>query len=31
MVVREIMETSSMPLNVDMDDKDVATTLKEMI
>ena len=28
MVVREIMETSSMPLNVDMDDKDVATTFE---
>ena len=28
MVVREIMETSSMPLNVNMDDKDVATTFE---
>ena len=28
MVVREIMETSSMPLNVKMDDKDVATTFE---
>ena len=28
MVVREIMETSLMPLNVDMDDKDVATTFE---
>ena len=28
MVVREIMETSSMPLNVSMDDKDVATTFE---
>ena len=28
MVVREVMETSSMPLNVDMDDKDVATTFE---
>ena len=28
MVVREIMETISMPLNVSMDDKDVATTFE---
>ena len=28
LVVREIMETSSMPLNVNMDDKDVATTFE---
>ena len=28
MVVREIIETSSMPLNVNMDDKDVATTFE---
>ncbi len=28
MIVREIMETSSMPLNVNMDDKDVATTFE---
>ena len=28
MVVREIMETSSMPLNVNMDDKDVATSFE---
>ena len=28
MVVREIMETSSMPLSVNMDDKDVATTFE---
>ena len=28
MVVREIMETSSMPLNVNMDDKEVATTFE---
>ena len=28
MVVREIMETSSMPLNVNMNDKDVATTFE---
>ena len=28
MVVREIMETSSMPLNVNMVDKDVATTFE---
>ena len=28
MVVREIMETSSLPLNVNMDDKDVATTFE---
>ena len=28
MVVREIMETSSMPLNVNMGDKDVATTFE---
>ncbi len=28
MVVREIMETSSMPLNVKMDDKEVATTFE---
>ena len=28
MVVREIMETSSMPLNVNMDEKDVATTFE---
>ena len=28
MVVREIMETSSMPLNVNMDDKDVATAFE---
>ncbi len=28
MIVREIMETSSMPLSVNMDDKDVATTFE---
>ena len=28
MIVREIMETSSMPLNVNMDNKDVATTFE---
>ena len=28
MIVREIMETTSMPLNVNMDDKDVATTFE---
>ena len=28
MVVREIMETSSMPLNVNMDDKDVVSTFE---